>query len=156
MGGILTQWLAHLLPDPAAPALIPNVPKKNSEENFVNVAEVNQWRCLEQSGQWLENVDWTHLALASGKVVLQKVLNKPSSPESSVRCRQTQNSEPEIFQKKLWTFWFCIFHFLIEGTSRWSCGAKTILIPAGRRANSWHRAHLDRWTQDPPLQLNCQ
>ena len=36
--------------------------------------EVNQQRWLEESGQRLENVDRTHLALASGKLVLQKVL----------------------------------------------------------------------------------
>ena len=28
--------------------------------------------CLEESGQWLENVDQTHLVMASGKLVLQK------------------------------------------------------------------------------------
>ena len=28
--------------------------------------------CLERSGQWLENVDQTHLVLASGKLALQK------------------------------------------------------------------------------------
>ena len=37
---------------------------------IINVSEVNQWRCLEESGQWLENVDRTHLVLASGKPVL--------------------------------------------------------------------------------------
>ena len=42
----LAQWLAHLLPD----------------EKIVDVAE--------ESGQWLENVDRTHLVLASGKLVL--------------------------------------------------------------------------------------
>ena len=40
----------------------------------VNVAEVNQRRCWDESGQWLENVDQTNLALASGKLVLQKNL----------------------------------------------------------------------------------
>ena len=44
---------------------IPSVPKKFSEEKIVDVAEVNQWRCLEESGLWLENVDQTHLVLAS-------------------------------------------------------------------------------------------
>ena len=43
----LAQWLAHLLPD----------------EKIVDVAE--------ESGQWLENVDRTHLVLASGNLVLQ-------------------------------------------------------------------------------------
>ena len=48
------------------------VPKKISEEKIVDVAEVNQRRWLEESGQWLENVDQTHIVLASGKLVLQK------------------------------------------------------------------------------------
>ena len=34
-----------------------------SVEKTVDVSEVNQWRCLEESGQWLENVDQTHLVL---------------------------------------------------------------------------------------------
>ena len=39
---------------------------------MVNVAEVNQWRWLEESGQWHENVNRTHLVLVSGKPVLPK------------------------------------------------------------------------------------
>ena len=39
---------------------------------FLEGLNVNHRRCLEESGQWLENIDWTHLVLASGKVVLQK------------------------------------------------------------------------------------
>ena len=38
-----------------------------------DVAEVNQWRWLEGSEQWLENVDQTNLVLASGKPALQKI-----------------------------------------------------------------------------------
>ena len=30
-GGRIAQWFAYLLPDPAAPSLIPRVPKKISE-----------------------------------------------------------------------------------------------------------------------------
>ena len=45
---------------------------KNFRGKFIAVAEVNQRRWLEESGQWLENVDRTHLVLASGKPVLQK------------------------------------------------------------------------------------
>ena len=41
-------------------------------KNYFNFALVNQWRWIEESGQWLENVDQTHLVLASGKLVLQK------------------------------------------------------------------------------------
>ena len=43
-----------------------------SEEKIVDVAKVNQWRCLGESGQWLENVDQTNLLLASGKLDCKK------------------------------------------------------------------------------------
>ena len=46
---------------------------------------VNQWRWLEESGQWLENVDPTQLVLASSKPVLQKDLLRAS-------IRQINNS----------------------------------------------------------------
>ena len=69
MGGSIVQQLANLLPDPATSGLIPSIPKTISEEKIVNIAEVNQHRCLEESGQWLENAD---LELASGKPVPQK------------------------------------------------------------------------------------
>ena len=68
----IAQWLAYLLLHPDAPGLIPSIPEIISEEKFVDVAEVNQLRCLEESGQWLDNVDQIHLVLASGKLVLQK------------------------------------------------------------------------------------
>ena len=42
---------------------------------------VNQRRCLEESGQRLENVDRTHLVLASGKLVLQKNRGHFDQPE---------------------------------------------------------------------------
>ena len=58
--------------DPAALISIPSLSKKNSKEKIVNAAEVNQWRCLEERRKRLENVDQTHVVLASGKVVLQK------------------------------------------------------------------------------------
>ena len=38
----------------------------------MDVAEVNQRHWLEESRQWLENVDRTHLVLGSGKPVPQK------------------------------------------------------------------------------------
>ena len=41
-------------------------------DKIIKFAEVNQRRWLEESGQWLENVDWTYLVLASGKPVQQK------------------------------------------------------------------------------------
>ena len=48
------QWLAYLLPYPAAPGSIPRVPKKISDEIFFIVADVNQWCCLDESGQLIE------------------------------------------------------------------------------------------------------
>ena len=41
--------------------------------------DVNQRHCLEERGQWLENVDSTHLVLASGKPVLQKMFHRTKS-----------------------------------------------------------------------------
>ena len=41
-----------------------------SEVKIVHVAEVNQWHCLEESGQRLENFNQTHQFLAAGKLVL--------------------------------------------------------------------------------------
>ena len=53
------------------------VPNIFTEETIVDVAEVYQRRCLEESGQWFEeNFDQTHVVLASDKLVLQKI--KPS------------------------------------------------------------------------------
>ena len=51
----------------APPGLILGIPK-----NYFDVAEIYQCRWLEESGQRLENVDRTHLVLASGKLVLKK------------------------------------------------------------------------------------
>ena len=39
---------------------------------MIHVAEVNQLRWLEESGQWLENVDRAHPVLVCGKLVLLK------------------------------------------------------------------------------------
>ena len=43
-----------------------------SEEIIVDVAEVDQRCCLDESEQGLENVDQTYPVLASSKLVLQK------------------------------------------------------------------------------------
>ena len=50
-------WSPYLIPVPGAPGSIPSILKKCSEEKIVDVAEVNQWHCLEESEQWPENVD---------------------------------------------------------------------------------------------------
>ena len=56
-GGSVAQWLASLLLETAAPGLNPSGSKIVSEEKNVDVAEVNQWLCLERSELWFENVD---------------------------------------------------------------------------------------------------
>ena len=61
IGGSIAQWLSYLLLDPSATGLIPSVPVVFSEKIIVDVAEVNQRRCLEESQLWLENVGGTHL-----------------------------------------------------------------------------------------------
>ena len=59
VGGSITQWLAYLLPDPAARVWFPVF------LHFFYFAEV-LFR-----GKWLENVDRTHLVLTSVKPVVQ-------------------------------------------------------------------------------------
>ena len=59
--------LTILASGPSCPGLIPSVP-------IIKVAEVKSTARLEESGQWLANVDRTHLKLAGGKPVLQKTL----------------------------------------------------------------------------------
>ena len=59
---------------PSRPGSVPNISKKDSEEWIIDASETNQWHCLEESGQWLENVDRIHLVLASGKLGLEKKL----------------------------------------------------------------------------------
>ena len=67
-----TMVSMDLLTDgPSCPGSIPSIHELFSVE-IVDVAEVNQHHCLEESGQWLENVDLTHLALTSGKLEVQK------------------------------------------------------------------------------------
>ena len=61
----------ELLPVSATLCSIPCIPPKIDVDN----AEVYQGPCVEKSGQYLENVDQTHLVLASGKRVLQKTLS---------------------------------------------------------------------------------
>ena len=60
-GDRLAQWLAFLHPDPVVMGSIPSIPKTFSEVKIVDVAEVNQRHCLKESGQWLENLNRTHL-----------------------------------------------------------------------------------------------
>ena len=52
---------------------------------MIDVAEVNQWRWLEECRQRLENVLQTHLVLASGNPVLQKRLALSISERFLVR-----------------------------------------------------------------------
>ena len=63
--GSIAQGLAYLLSETAASGSIPSAPEIFSDKKIVNVAEVNQGRYPETSGQWLENVVRTHLVLAS-------------------------------------------------------------------------------------------
>ena len=62
-----------------------------SKEKIADVAEVNQWRCLEESGQWLENVDGTLLVLASGKLSTQH-----HQPSLSTNSLHTETSRPAL------------------------------------------------------------
>ena len=71
LDGRIAQWLAYLLPGLAAPGSIPG---NILVVKIVDNNEGNQQHCLEESEQWLENVDQIqyNLVLASGKLVLKK------------------------------------------------------------------------------------
>ena len=70
-GGNIAQWFAYLLPDPAAPGLIPSIAKNISEEKIVDVPEAHHQRRLEESGEWLDRTQLVVL-YHSGKLALQK------------------------------------------------------------------------------------
>ena len=72
--------MVSILASRSSQGSIPCIPKIISEENIIGFTEVNQWRSQEENGQWLENVDRTHLELASGKLVLQKSNSRKFSP----------------------------------------------------------------------------
>ena len=87
-GGSIAQWTA-------AQGLIPSIPQKNfSGNNYADVAEVNQQRWFEESGQCLENVDRTQLVLASGKPVLQKIFHQT--------CFSLNNGGKQHGQDRTW------------------------------------------------------
>ena len=81
-----STMVSILASGPSCPGFNSQCTPKNSEEKIVNVVKVNQRHCLEESEQWLENVDWNHLVSASLQLVLQKlqsifsILNKLLSP----------------------------------------------------------------------------
>ena len=67
-----------------------------SEEKIVNVAEVNQRLCLEESGLWLDNVDLTHLVLARWVSDHLKVTQRPvASNLGKVIDQRDANSSKE-------------------------------------------------------------
>ena len=74
LGGLHSTKVSHLLLTQQ-----PGFDSQHSRIFFrgkiIDVAEVNQWRWLEESGQWLENVDQNQLVLARGKSVQQKDTN---------------------------------------------------------------------------------
>ena len=97
--GAASQRGSIFAPHPAAlGSIFPAFP----QNNFMDVAEVNQQRWFEESGQWLENVYRTHLALASGKPVIQKTMcsdcqsSKVTSWQPRTRPGQTSGSRSSL------------------------------------------------------------
>ena len=67
-----TKWDGCILAaHPAAAGLILLVPRKN----YFDVAEIYQWRWLEESGQRLDNVDRTHQQKVSNTSCDNKLTN---------------------------------------------------------------------------------
>ena len=57
------------------------------------MAEVNQRCCFEEMGQWLENVDQSHLPLTSGKLVLQNLSANLEASNERLNCKVTNLAE---------------------------------------------------------------
>ena len=55
--------------------MIPSIPEICSDEKLLMMLRLINCAGLEESGQWLENVDQTHQVLASGNPVQQKTMN---------------------------------------------------------------------------------
>ena len=70
--GQLSTMVSVLASGPSSPGFDYQGLQLFSEVAMVNVSEVNQRHCFEESGQWLKNENRTHLVLVSGKQVLQK------------------------------------------------------------------------------------
>ena len=64
-------------------------PKKFQRKNY-NV--VNHWRCLEESRQWLEHADQTHLVRGSSKPALQKRMLNFDNGSSCSRAIEHKSS----------------------------------------------------------------
>ena len=74
--------------------------------------EVNQRHLLEENGQWLENVDRTHLFLASGKPVLQK--KKLNTRLEFIEDRRNTKEAEIYFSVKVLSH----LHFFPSGTMK--------------------------------------
>ena len=53
----MESGVAYLLSDPAILSWITSAPEIISEKKIADIAELNQFYCLEESGQWLKNDD---------------------------------------------------------------------------------------------------
>ena len=67
----------------------------------LDVADVNQRGWLEQSGQWLENVDHAHLVQASGKPVLLKSFFNPHLYRSTTGFKPETVADPSRCRRRL-------------------------------------------------------
>ena len=72
--------MVSILASRSSQGSIPGIPKIISDEISDGFTEANQWRSLEENGQWLENVDLTNLELTSGKPLKQKSNSRKFSP----------------------------------------------------------------------------
>ena len=83
---VFNKWGLHstcFSPSAAAPGSITSIPIF-FRRKIIDVAEVNQRSWFEKLGQWLENVDLTHLVLVNGKVS-EKVFNKLAKGLSNLK-----------------------------------------------------------------------
>ena len=84
----------------SCPRFDPRHSQKLFEGKMINVSQSHQWRWLEASGQWLENVDRTHLVLDCRKPILQKRLGQILSN----KLKEKSKLSPFVRNKKFLNF----------------------------------------------------
>ena len=86
----------------------PSCPRFVSQKKF-QTKKLLRLLGVKESGQWLKNVDRTHLVLASGKLVLQKERVWSPGPAQSKHYKLDWQVKPNFWMQPFPTQRFCSF-----------------------------------------------
>ena len=101
------------------------------------VANVNQRRCcVEESEQWLENADQTHLVLASGKLVLQKSLS------NEIFCSEFRSGQAFHLYQVVGSIFLLL---LLQVSSEMALRKKMAMLETDQQDKSLQQINLFLW-----------